>query len=361
MPLLNKTEREFGWAVSLVEKRFSKGLAELTDDQFLKERYERFEARNDPIYAELLSAMNDEPLAKTFVSYWTIAHTLASESRAWLEDAIADIVIHQQKKLGRNVVQVYSKTMLSHGFLERKVSVANIGEDERENLTRGKPWRVRVKQKALETIDLAVGREERLVKTRRSLLNKSEIQELRDKARERDVHDLVEIANAIGGEQVAEVLLHCNLLVVEPDKLNGEPNVLGFRFANPKTLSSHPMRKQERVNLLRLYALLTQEKPLRESSSVRVYVAEILPRLGNSYGEFDRYPDYFTDKTYWDSQQLWNYIGVPFDVVTCAIQNVAAEFRERLIAGLRGLLPTMPSDGQPRGGHPTRDTRRRPT
>ena len=357
MPLtthqLSKTEREFGWAVSLVEKRFSKGLASLTDERFLQKRYETFEARNDPIYSELLNAMNDKPLAKAFVSYWTIAHTLASESRSWLEHAIADIVIHQQRKLGRNAVQVYSATMLSHGFLERKVSVADIGENERENLTRGKPWRVLVKQKALETIDVLVGREERLVKKRGSALSKSEIHELRDKAKERDMQDLLEITKAIGGEQIADVLLHCNLLVVEPDKLNREPNVWAFRFANPKTLSSHPMRKQERVNLLRLYALLLQEKPLREASSVRVYVAEILPRAGRTYGTFDRYPDYFTDKTYWDSRQLWAYIGVPFDVVTCAIQNVAAEFRERLIAGLRGLLPTLPSDEVSRTKHPS--------
>jgi hypothetical protein len=42
---------------------------------------------------------------------------------------------------------------------------------------------------------------------------------------------------------------------------------------------------------------------------------------------------------YWSSDRLWGFIGVPFEVVTVAIQRVAKEFRKSLIDGLRDLLP----------------------
>jgi len=70
-----------------------------------------------------------------------------------------------------------------------------------------------------------------------------------------------------------------------------------------------------------------------------VAVAELLSRDTGGFDEYDYYPDYFSSETYWSSDQLWKFIGVPFDVVTEAIQNVAKEFRARLIGGLRDLLP----------------------
>lgn len=337
MPLSDKVEK-YDWAISIVQKRFAKGLTSLTDDRFLSRRYLKFQSRNDPVYAELLRAMDDEALAKTFVSYWTIAHTLATESRFWLEESIVDIIIKQHRKLGRNAVEVYSQSMLSHGFWSQRVRVADLGEEMRENLTRGKPWREPMKKLALEKIDMRVGQDERFIRDKPPAHDADAQSRFRLESRERDLSDLKAVAGAVSGKDVEEALIHCNLLVVEPDNLQGSPNVRAFRFANPKTLSSHAIRKQERVNLLRLYALLVQEKPLREASNIRIYLAEALPREGRN-PTLDRYPDYFSDATYWSSKQLWEYIGVPFEVVSCAIRRVARNFREQLIAGLRGLLP----------------------
>ena len=141
------------------------------------------------------------------------------------------------------------------------------------------------------------------------------------------------------GADASEVPLQCNLLVVEPDRLDKKPHALALRFVNPKTIASHAQRKQERVNLLRLYAYLVQEKVFREPPTIRVTVAELLSRETSGFEEYDYYPDYFSSETYWSSDKLWDFIGVPFDVVTEAIQGVAKEFRERLIHGLRELLP----------------------
>ena len=66
---------------------------------------------------------------------------------------------------------------------------------------------------------------------------------------------------------------------------------------------------------------------------------ELLPRLGSDFDQYDYYPDYFSPHTYWNSEQLWKFIGVPFDVVSEAIRNVAQDFREQLKDGLRFLLP----------------------
>src|SRR5437016_3778366 len=68
-------------AVEIVQRKFSAGLAGLCDPHFLVKRYAEFLHRDDPIYVELLKGMDDEPLSKTFVSYWTIAQTLATKSR----------------------------------------------------------------------------------------------------------------------------------------------------------------------------------------------------------------------------------------------------------------------------------------
>jgi hypothetical protein len=111
-----------------------------------------------------------------------------------------------------------------------------------------------------------------------------------------------------------------------------------IRFINPKTFASHAQRKQERVNLLRLYSYIVQEKLYRQPATIPVCVAELLPR---EEGGFSRY-DYFSPHTYWTAGQLWHFIGVPFEAVSQAIETVGQEFRERLIMGLRFLLPEAP-------------------
>ncbi|MBL8745764.1 MAG: hypothetical protein JNK58_05325 [Phycisphaerae bacterium] len=81
-----------------------------------------------------------------------------------------------------------------------------------------------------------------------------------------------------------------------------------------------------------------QEKILRDPGSLRVGVAALVPRKVDSAHQ-DHYPDYFSTETYWSTERLWQFIGVPFEAVTSAIDEVAGEFRERLKEGLRGLLP----------------------
>jgi hypothetical protein len=331
--------QKFDWAINIVREEFSRGLEHICDSGFLQARYRHFRNKADPIYTELLNGMQDEALAKTFVSYWTIAHTLATQSRFWLDDAIAKIIIKQAQTHGRFAIEVYSHSMLCQGYLQRRKPVVDIGEQEVEHLSNIRTWRESIQQSALQTIDVLVGEQEReRVATRIPFQPRQWNQEANEEAQRRDMRHLQTVGQALKGPPASEVILQCNLLVIEPDKRDGQVHAQAIRYINPKTFASHPTRKQERVNLLRLYALLVQEKILRDPQSIHVRVAELVPRRVD-YEHNDHYPDYFSTHTFWPTKTLWEFIGVPFDVVQLALHDVAQEFRKRLKDGLRDLLP----------------------
>jgi len=347
---LRKVRENHPEEVEVFKRHLSDGLAELSDPEFLQQRYREFQAKHDPVYPELLKGMGDEALAKTFVSYWTIAHTLATRSRFWIEEAIADVLIRRTKRAGRDHWLIYSQSMLGRGWLDRSIKVAHIGELQKEHLSERRPWRVQLQRRALTEIDVLVGEQERerireepqtaqdLTVPRRAWLRKDPA--LVDK----DRTQMTRVAASIGGPPVSAVTLQCNLLVIEPNKRDERVHAWAFRFVNPKAISAHATRKQERVNLLRLYAWLVQEKVLRNPAQIEVGVAELYPRYSD-FEDRDRYPDYFSSLTYWSCDQLWQFLGMPFDVVTVALRDVAATFRDQLIGGLRGLLPDADEDG----------------
>jgi len=334
------TADEYAWAVEIIRRHFAEGLERICDPDFLAERYREFQRRQDPIYTGLVSGMKDEALARTFVSYWTIAHTMATQSRFWLEHAVTEILVQQVREKQRGLLEVYSQAMLSSGMLSRRVSVADLGEDFLEQMPPAAAWRAPIQQSALREIDVLVGEQERerRQEERKPFTPRDWDDEKNEQAIARDRDHLKKVASALKGPPAQEATLQCNLLVIEPDRFDGRPHAWAFRFVNPKTIAAHATRKQERVNMLRLYAYLVQEKILRDPSSLRVGVAALVPRKVDSAHQ-DHYPDYFSTETYWSTARLWQFIGVPFKVVTSAIDKVAGEFRERLKEGLRGLLP----------------------
>ena len=152
---------EYGWAIEIVRRHFATGLESICDMDFLNQRYEEFQRKHDPIYAELLDGMDDESLAKTFVSYWTIGQTIATQSRFWLEEAIAEIILYQVKRFNRPATYVYSQAMLGRKYFEDRKTIAEIGEIAPEHLTDRSPWRASVQVSALRAIDILVGEQER--------------------------------------------------------------------------------------------------------------------------------------------------------------------------------------------------------
>jgi hypothetical protein len=328
------------WAVNIVHDHFAEGIKRICDSKFLARRYEEFQRKNDPIYAELLGSMHDKPLAKTFVSYWTIAQTLATRSRFWLEAAVADIILHQVEHAGRAATEVYSHAMLGQGFPRARTPVQEMPKRRVERVADGTPWRVRLQRHAMDTIDGLVGKQERYERPARHGPHKRAWSGANGQARQRDEEQLTQVAASLRGPPADPTTLQCNLLVVEPDRAGGPPHAWAIRFINPKTFTQHAARKQERVNLLRLYALLVQDRVMPAPQSIHVCVAELVPR-GTGWDDQDHYPDYFSSLTYWSNKRLWEFIGVPFDTVKVAIREVAAQFREQLRYGLRRLLPGM--------------------
>jgi hypothetical protein len=77
---------------------------------------------------------------------------------------------------------------------------------------------------------------------------------------------------------------------------------------------------------------------MRQPDSICVCLAELLPRMPQRESQ-DHYPDYFSALTYWSSTKLWQFIDVPYGVVSIAIREVAKSFRQKLKDGLRTLLP----------------------
>jgi hypothetical protein len=150
--------------------------------------------------------------------------------------------------------------MLADGYWDRNVAVADLGEDYMEHLTDRRPWRPPMKENALREVDVLVGEQERErvnKQQRKKQFQRRAWDEARDgKAAAKDLEHLQRIAKAVGGRAISDVSIQCNLLVIEPDQKDGKPHVFAFRFINPKTVASHAQRKQERVNLLRLYAYL---------------------------------------------------------------------------------------------------------
>lgn len=328
-------------AAEIVRRYFSYGLEELCNERFLARRYAGFKKKNDPIYATLMDGMNDEQLAKTFVSYWTIGQTLAVKSRFWLEDAIFEIIRSRTTAFGQQVTHVYNQRMLGNQFLLKSETIAEIGEERLQYLQK-KTWEVLLKRNALREVDIIVGEQERGVFDRAGVGNPFARRVwTADKPEDRSIdrESLSRIEKALTGVLTDRQKLLCSLLVVEPDQRDKRPHVTAYRFINPKTFASHDARKQERVNLLRLYAYLCQEKPFRDPASIKIYVTEIVPRDTGGFDAYDHYPDYFTSETYLSSDQFWERMGVPFTKIQEVISDVAREFRDKLINGLRKLLP----------------------
>ncbi len=316
----------YAWAIKIVKRHFEEGLARVSDKLFLEQRYGEFKRKNDAIYADLLGGMGDDELAKTFVSYWVIAQTIATQSRFWLEAAMAEIVIHQAKHRLRHATEVYSHAMLAQRFPTWRRAIDQIGEFELQDLAESSPWRVPLPRNVLQMIDVMVGEQEREAPSVRQRFRRRQWSpEDNEWARDRDRKYLAEVANSPPAALYDLTPLHCNLLVIEPAGHNGhEVQVWAIRFVNPKTIAQHATRKQERVNLLRLSAWLVQENLVPRRPSIHIHVAELVPRHV-SWEWLDHYPDYFSPLTYWSSERLWDFIGVPFGVVQVAIRDVARQ------------------------------------
>lgn len=336
---------EAQWAVDIVSKCFSSGLKELLEPAALRGQLAAFRSREDSVYSTLLDAMEHRAVSEVFVTHWVLGQTLATKSRTWLEDAVTRILIEGSRRAG-----LAKRTVLTQWFLETQGLAAGrplseFGECFPEWLDRRARWEAPLSRSVLQAIDLAVGREEREGAERRGS-GKRAWQErmpwggLSDAGEERcrrDRETLATIERTQPGGPDENVLLRCNLLVIEPQEADNAPHAWAFRFVNPKVLSSHAKRKDERANLLRVYAVLRASKWQRPPASLRVQLAELVPRE-SGWAESDPHPDYFSPETYLPAEDLWQFLGVPFSVVPQGIARASSTLREHLVRGLTSIF-----------------------
>lgn len=341
--------KEWGWAQKIIVEQFENGLKNQFSDKAINESWSKFAIEQDPIYYPLLEGMDNKQLAKTFVSYWKNAQGMATRSRFWLEHAIARLMVHQAYENKLVDQQIYTRAMLRDGYLMNRKPVMELGNDGYfEHMTSSAVWRVELKTKLLDVVDSLVSKQERVPATPKlpsdEKKRKAEKRKREVASQEQDALALTtlrEVAQDLPADaEKSPIPISCNLIVIDPNKVKNRPSVLAMRYINPRSLESPAQRKQERINILRLYAYLLQVMPVyaEQPNSIRAVAAEILPR--HRITRFpDRYPKYFGDQTYWDAGALWHFVGVPLPIVTHAVRVAGEGLHELLIKQISSLLP----------------------
>jgi hypothetical protein len=328
--------KEFRWAVEIVQRRFTMELERYCCDRFVHERYLTFERDRDPILHPLVIGMEDVPLQKAYVSFFSIYQTLATQTRFWLEAVIAELLVHQAIEFGHSATEVFTQNMLADGNgYVRGRTVADVGDTKLEHVVGKKEWLVTLKNQILETAKDLVDEYDRKYDRGAVKLKEPELVRLERELIDVDQQQMKKMKQSVRGQGTPSHKLYCDLLVVRPDLLDGEVRVRAFRLVNPKTFGERAKRKEERLNLLRLMGYLVQEEILRSPETIEVQIAEIVPRHSPSKG-ISGFP-YYTHRSYWTAYEFWdNYVKVPFDVIEWAIQDIGQRF---LADRLRELLP----------------------
>lgn len=320
-----RARKDYPWAVELVAKRFGEGLERVFERVFVDNRFGRFALRADPVYVTLLEGMNDEGVARTMVGNWMIAHTLATQTRFWLEDAIVDLLYAKCAKTENPKLRphIYSLSMLGDGWLAASKSIWEIGEKWREQIHGRGAWRPLIHESAVAECDAIAGEEER----RFDALPPGTRAYGCSLSPKEDDAAFARVASAIKGDR-RPTLVRCNLLFINPATATTVEQVWAIRYINPTTFGQSATVKAERVNLLRLSAYLAGEKPARKASQVRIVAADLLPRrTGDGSG---RSTAHFSARTRWSSEQLWAFLDVPFNAVTAGIREAGKAAADRL-------------------------------
>lgn len=334
--------RDYEWATETIERQFSGGIEALFSQKRLSKAYKQFQRHRDPIYHAMLQGMNDEPLAQTFVSYWKLGQSLATRSRFWLERALEEVLIQQALRRDACDIEIYNKAMLRNGLLSEHKPIAEMGhQGYLEYQAPQGIWEVQIKTSVLNKVDELVAEQERVAQLPKQPHHRIRAQsEAAAMTSNLDRDAIYALRKVKTDKAVSSIPIRCNLIIYDPNKVGGTPMVNAIRFINPRVLDKHTERKEERINLLRLYAYLIQEFNDIDPRAIRVRVAELLPRYSH-FDNLDHYPQYFSDRTYWTAIETWGFIGVPLPVIKHAIKTAATQLRTHLTQQLRAVLPSI--------------------
>jgi hypothetical protein len=250
--------------------------------------------------------------------------------RNWVEELIAELVVHPNRKgaFGKAIAQAYTlKELKRYEYMAAPDAIATAGETETEH-SQNRTWDVQVRSELLERANTIT----------KNLVQRHQNRQLAvwEMARwhRADVQhqELFTAAVDIHGEGYVKQRLICNLLVLEQPP---EGKVYGFRFASPRMSAERDLADEKR-NLLLLYGWLRQEKPFRLSSdAVEVRWAHLFSRPVSPSQEW-----FFHEKEVMQTNEFWEFVGVPYEVVGCALKAAGQSLGKRTVKLLRKMAFT---------------------
>jgi len=303
------------WAYDLLVEGFEKRIQEyLTEDRIRRKIREQAKG-GDELYAAMLDTASGRKHFISMMTYWSIGQGLAVALRGWIEELIAELVVHPKRKsaFGQPIDCAYTlRDLKRYAYTVETDAVATAGETETEH-SQNRTWDVRMRSSLVEQADVIARNLVQRHRSRRSDVEIGKVCEM-DRWFQPDVQqrELFQRAVDVHSDESVSQRLICNLLVLE--KPPGK--IYAFRFASPR-LSAERDLSDEKRNLLLLYGWLRQEKPLRlKTDAVEVKWAHLFSRPVSPTQEW-----YFHSNEIMLSDEFWQFIGVPYDIVCLALQT----------------------------------------
>jgi hypothetical protein len=101
---------EYGWAFELLVKGFEQRIqAYLTEDR-IKSKIREQATYSDEFYEAMLSTAAGRKHFVSMMTYWSVGQGIAVSLRNWVEELIAELVVHPNRKgaFGKAIAQAYT-------------------------------------------------------------------------------------------------------------------------------------------------------------------------------------------------------------------------------------------------------------
>lgn len=340
------SSKRFEWAQQLLVKRFETEIRAYLSAQLVIDRVRNKARYGDDVYEALFSSL-DRSQYLSMIALWSLGQGIAVRVRAWVEEAIKDLILYQRDHFGREIENVYTGQDLKRGFYVSDVDrVAFAGEEETEHSHR-KEWLVPVRESIIRFADKLSEEIRRRYEFRKSYLRLEAGRVIPDfteslpdpmiKSLEKYPVELTKFQldcirrAALDPRQEASLRqrIICNLLVLE--KPPGK--VRAFRFASPGLGSLRAVQDEKR-NLLLLYGWLRQEKPFRVyQDSVEVFWTHLMDRPVSPTQQF------FFGPQVLGCSKFWEYLQIPYGVLLGSLEIAGQHLKSRIQVAVRKATP----------------------
>jgi len=304
---------EYRWAHELLVKGFEQRIKQYLTTERIQRKIRQQARNSDELYEAMLGSAAGRKHFLSMMTYWSVGAGIAVSLRSWVEELIAQLVVHERRhsKFGNPIAYAYTlKDLKNFVYTDNPDTIALAGEDDTEH-SQNRTWDVKMRTGLVRQADFIVQNLVERHRTRNRADTPARYKEmLRWFQPEAQQKQLFEQAVQARGEGYEKQRLICNLLVLE--KPPG--GIYAFRFASPR-LSAQRDLADEKRNMLLLYGWLRQEKPMRlKADAIEVYWAHLFPRPIAAAQDW-----YFHENEIKHVHEFWEFVGVPYEVVRSAL------------------------------------------